>query len=85
MTQHRINTGDLPAIKQYQRRLPLARKEEAERLVNGMVENGMILESLRPWASPIVLVKKKDVSTRFCLDYRKLNLITKRTVILYHE
>ncbi|GBN15229.1 hypothetical protein AVEN_212713-1, partial [Araneus ventricosus] len=33
MTQHRINTGNHPPIKQYPRRLPLAKKEEAERLV----------------------------------------------------
>ncbi|GBM96236.1 Retrovirus-related Pol polyprotein from transposon 297 [Araneus ventricosus] len=78
MTQHRINTGDHPPIKQYPRRLPLARKEEAERLVNEMVENGIIEESSGPWASPIVLVKKKDGSTRFCVDYRKLNEITKK-------
>ncbi|GBN30436.1 Retrovirus-related Pol polyprotein from transposon 297 [Araneus ventricosus] len=78
MTQHRINTGDHPSIKQYPRRLPLARKEEAERLVNEMVENGIIEESSGPWASPIVLVKKKDRSTRFCVDYRKLNEITEK-------
>ncbi|GBM48452.1 Transposon Ty3-I Gag-Pol polyprotein [Araneus ventricosus] len=78
MTQHRINTGDHPPIKQYPRRLPLARKEEAEHLVQEMVDNGIIEESSGPWASPIVLVKKKDGSTRFCVDYRKLNEITKK-------
>ncbi|GBM73447.1 Transposon Ty3-G Gag-Pol polyprotein [Araneus ventricosus] len=78
MTQHRINTGDHPPIKQYPRRLPLARKEEAEHLVKEMVDNGIIEESSGPWASPIVLVKKKDGSTRFCVDYRKLNEITKK-------
>ncbi|GBM17553.1 Retrovirus-related Pol polyprotein from transposon 297 [Araneus ventricosus] len=78
MTQHRINTGDHPPIKQYPRRLPLARKEEADHLVKEMVDNGIIEESLGPWASPIVLVKKKDGSTRFCVDYRKLNEITKK-------
>ncbi|GBM34952.1 Retrovirus-related Pol polyprotein from transposon 412 [Araneus ventricosus] len=76
MTQHRINTGNHPPIKQYPRRLSLAKKEEAERLVKEMVDNGIIEESSGPWASPIVLVKKKDGSTRFCVDYRKLNEIT---------
>ncbi|GBN54407.1 hypothetical protein AVEN_38484-1 [Araneus ventricosus] len=76
MTQHRINTSNHPPIKQYPRRLPLPKKEEAERLVKEMVDNGIIEESSGPWASPIVLVKKKDGSTRFCVDYRKLNEIT---------
>ncbi|GBN08843.1 Transposon Ty3-I Gag-Pol polyprotein [Araneus ventricosus] len=76
MTQHRINTGNHPPIKQYPRRLSLATKEEAERLVKKIVDSGIIEESSGPWASPIVLVKKKDVSTRFCVDYRKLNEIT---------
>ncbi|GBM09386.1 Retrovirus-related Pol polyprotein from transposon 297 [Araneus ventricosus] len=78
MTQHRINTGDHPPIKQYPRRLPLARKEEADHLVKEMVDNGIIEESSSPWASPIMLVEKKDGSTRFCVDYRKLNEITKK-------
>ncbi|GBM47244.1 Retrovirus-related Pol polyprotein from transposon 297 [Araneus ventricosus] len=78
MTQHRINTGDHPPIKQYPRRLPLARKEETDNLVKEMVDNGIIEESSGPWASPIVLVKKKDGSTRFCVDYTKLNEITKK-------
>ncbi|GBN83957.1 Retrovirus-related Pol polyprotein from transposon 297 [Araneus ventricosus] len=78
MTQHGINTGDHPPIKQYPRRLPLARKEDAEHLVKEIVDNGIIEESSGPWASPILLVKKKDGSTRFCVDYRKLNEITKK-------
>ncbi|GBM04785.1 Transposon Ty3-G Gag-Pol polyprotein [Araneus ventricosus] len=42
-----------------------------------MVDNEIIEKSSGPWTSPIVLVKKKDGSTRFCVDYRKLNEITK--------
>ncbi|GBN37195.1 hypothetical protein AVEN_12131-1 [Araneus ventricosus] len=59
MTQHRINTGDHPPIKQYSRRLPLARKEEADHLVKEMVDNGIIEESSGPWASPLCLLKRK--------------------------
>ncbi|GBM00253.1 Transposon Ty3-I Gag-Pol polyprotein [Araneus ventricosus] len=43
-----------------------------------MVDNGITEESSGPWATPIVLVKKKDGSTRFCVDYRNLNEITKK-------
>ncbi|GBN54194.1 Retrovirus-related Pol polyprotein from transposon 297 [Araneus ventricosus] len=57
MTHHRINTVNHPPIKQYPRLLPLAKKDEAERLVKEMEDNGNIEESSVPWASPIVLGK----------------------------
>lgn len=45
-------------------------------LLIGMVEKGIIWESCSPWASPIVLVKKKDRSWIFCAYYRKWNAVT---------
>ncbi|GBO17949.1 Retrovirus-related Pol polyprotein from transposon 297, partial [Araneus ventricosus] len=68
MTQHRITTGSHSPIKQYPKRLPLAKKEEAERLVKEMVDNGIIEESSGPWVSSIVLVKKKMDDTLDALN-----------------
>ncbi|UYV73203.1 K02A2.6-like [Cordylochernes scorpioides] len=78
LTRHRINTGESNPIKQAPHRIPLARRQEAETLVKEMLDQNIIEPSSSPWVSPVVLVKKKDGSTRFCVDYRKLNDITKK-------
>ena len=49
-------------------------------MIQRMEEQGIVKPSASPWSSPIILVPKKDGTTRFCIDYRRLNAITKKDV-----
>ena len=77
LVTHSIDTGTHPPIKQPVRRTPFALREKVDQLIEEMLEQKVIEPSSSPWASPIVLVQKKDGGVRFCVDYRKLNRITK--------
>ena len=74
--KHKINTGNANPIRQPPRRQPYGKREVERTEVEKMLKKGIIEPSNSPWSSPIVLVSKKDGSTRFCVDYRKLNDVT---------
>ncbi|KAL6459687.1 hypothetical protein MHYP_G00314460 [Metynnis hypsauchen] len=77
LASHLINTGDAQPIKLRPHRLALAKRVVAERLVREMASTGVIEPSSSPWSAPVVLAKKKDGNWRFCVDYRRLNAVTK--------
>ena len=78
LTTHKIVTETEMPIKQPVRRPPFHLRAEAQKEVNKMLDHGVIEPSDSPWASPVVLVRKKDGSLRYCIDYRKLNNITRK-------
>ena len=76
LVEHTIDTGDARPFRIPVRRLGPVEREIAEEQVANLLKDGKIVPSHSPWASPLVLVKKKDGSPRLCCDYRKLNNVT---------
>lgn len=75
--EHVIVTNSPPIKQRYYRVNPLV-QEQIDRELDEMLKLGIVEPSSSPWSSPILLVKKRDGSFRFCVDYRKLNAVTVR-------
>ncbi len=78
--KHYIDTGNHPPVHTKPWRLSQHEKEVIAKEVITMLKNGIIRKSKSPWNASVVLAGKKDGTLRFCVDYRKLNQITKRDV-----
>ena len=76
MVKHHIDLTDYTPIKDRYWRIPPHQYEEVQKHLKEMLDIGAIRRSNSPWASPVVLVRKKDGSLRFCIDFRKLNTRT---------
>lgn len=59
-------------------RMSISEREVVQATIADLLKNNIIRESRSPYASPVLLVRKKDGGHRMCLDYRALNKITKK-------
>lgn len=75
--QHRIQVASEPIKQRY---YPLSPKlqELVNKELDEMLRNGIVEPSSSPWASPVVMVRKRDNTYRFCIDFRRLNGVTQR-------
>ncbi|OWZ07751.1 polyprotein [Phytophthora megakarya] len=74
--EHHINTGDAAPIMMRRRRHAVAENELIDKEVDNMLEQGVIEPGEGVWGFPVVIVRKKDGSVRFCIDDRALNSVT---------
>jgi len=75
LLEYHIDTGSYRPIRQPLRQHPFKHLEISDRQVDEMEHHGIIEPTASPWASNVVLVRKKDGSLRFCVGYRRLNAI----------
>ena len=73
IVEHHIYVKEVAPIHQKPYRVPYSQREVVRGEIQRMLDSGVISPSKSPWASPIVLVPKKDGTVCFCVDYRKLN------------
>ena len=76
--QHQIPTCDDIPVNQPHRRIPPNQLAEVKQHLQDLLDKGVIRPSQSNYASPIVLVRKKNGALRMCLDYRQLNVKVKR-------
>ena len=74
-----IDIGNNVPIKMKPYRTPVKNREVINKAMNEMLDADVIRRSRSPWSFPVVIVDKKDGSKRFCVDFRKLNQVTKKS------
>ena len=70
---HKIYTTGAKPIGQQLRRTTQGFEGEEEKYLQDQIANGVVVPSKSSWASPVWLVRKKDMSVRWCIGYRRLN------------
>ena len=78
---HSIDTGGAaPLSREWSRHTPMNFAQEKRAFLNKMLSAEVVQPSMSPWASALVLIRKRDGSVRWCIDYCKQNNVTKKDV-----
>lgn len=77
LVSHTIDTGDHPPIKQRYYVVSPAKLAELNKHLDQMLKDDVVEPSNSPWNNPVTLAVKSDGTSRFCLDSRKLNSVSK--------
>ena len=77
MTKHKIilKDPDTPPFKEHFHRIPPPQLDEVREYLKLMLDAGVVRPSNSPWCNAVVLVRKKDRSLHFCIDFRRLNAL----------
>ena len=76
--KHKIDTQNAAPTKERMRRTPFGMEDEEENLIQDLLHKHVIQPSSSEWVSAPVLVRMKDGKVRYCIDYRKLNYVTRK-------
>ena len=76
--RHRIDMVDETSVKHRYRRIPPSMYDEVRSHLKQLLDNSVIRPSHLPFASAIVIVRKKNGTIRMCVDYRQLNKQSKK-------
>jgi len=74
--QHHIHTKRGLPVRQQPYRIPHVYRDSVDKEIEMMLKERIIEPSTSEWASPMVIIKKKDSTIRLCVDYRRLNVET---------
>ena len=78
MIEHEIHITDSKPFKEWFRHIPPLLLEEVHAFLHDMLDTGAICPNQSPWCNVVVLVRKKDGTLRFCMDFCRLNTYTKK-------
>ena len=78
LTEFAIETGDTQSIFQRAYNTPAAFEKSIDDEIDWLLQMGYIRPSTSPWSSPMVTVRKPDGTTRLCVDFKKINSVTRQ-------